>query len=187
MTDVAAGSWSAAPRSRRRIKIRFKSADVAGLYEQYSAPLLGYLRAQGAPDPEHALGEVFYQVARDLRQFSGSRTDERRWVFGIARARMIDARRRRPTRPPLADRAQPHPEATGRRDTGMDDELVAALAGVADEQREVIALRLVADLSIRDVAAVTGRDVRSVKELEQQGLSSLRQVLADGVPDPAAN
>ena len=37
----------------------------------------------------------------------------------------------------------------------VDDALVAALAQLGDEQREVVVLRFVADLSLDDVAAIT--------------------------------
>ncbi|MER3453471.1 MAG: hypothetical protein C4344_07565, partial [Acidimicrobiia bacterium] len=57
--------------------------------------MLGYLRAQGAREPEDLLGEVFLQVTRYLPRFRGDATDLRRWVFTIARHRLVDDQRRR--------------------------------------------------------------------------------------------
>ena len=55
--------------------------------------------ANGAPDPEDVLGEVFLQVARDISTFDGEETGFRSWVFTIAHHRLIDARRHTARRP----------------------------------------------------------------------------------------
>ena len=61
--------------------------------------MLGYLRANGAPDPEDVLSEAFLQVARDIGGFEGDQESFRAWVFTIAHHRLIDARRRSARRP----------------------------------------------------------------------------------------
>jgi len=138
--------------------------------------VLGYLRARRAPDPEDVLGEVFLQVSRDLDRFQGEAADLRRWVFTIAHHRMTDAFRRRARRPQIADRtppvvaAPPVPEP-------VDDELIAALQQRGDDQREVVVLRFVADLSLEDVAAITGRNVNAVKAMQHRALANLRRAL----------
>ena len=43
----------------------------AEIFVELSPPVLGYLRANGAPDPEDVLSETFLQVARDIRAFNG--------------------------------------------------------------------------------------------------------------------
>src|SRR5207244_3361731 len=125
-------------------------------YQRLAPVVLGYFRAQRAPDPEDLVGEVFLQVARDLRKFRGDEAALRRWVFAIAHNRLLDARRRTSRRPPVSDAAvpdRPVPHAG----EPLDPELVAALATLTPDQREVIVLRFVADLPIEDVARITGR------------------------------
>jgi DNA-directed RNA polymerase specialized sigma24 family protein len=75
--------------------------DAGDLYELFASRVLAYLRAQGAPDCEDLLGEVFLQIARDLPRFRGDDDEARRWVFTIARNRLIDERRRRSRRASL--------------------------------------------------------------------------------------
>ncbi len=151
--------------------------DAATAYRELAPAVLGYLRARRAPDPEDVLGEVFLQVSRDLDRFAGDATDLRRWVFTIARNRMTDAFRRRARRPQVVDRTPPVVAAAPAPEP-VDDELLAALAELGEDQREVVVLRFVADLSLEDVAAVTGRNVNAVKAMQHRALANLRQALA---------
>jgi ATP phosphoribosyltransferase regulatory subunit HisZ len=58
----------------------------------------------------------------------------------------------------------------------MDPELVAALEALTPEQREVIALRFVADLALEEVAQITGRRVGAIKALQHRALENLRAI-----------
>ena len=50
-------------------------------------------------------------------------------------------------------------------------------AGLPDDQRSVLLLRVLADLTVEQVAAVMGRSVGSVKALQRRGLRTLRDRL----------
>src|SRR5262245_47987093 len=54
----------------------------------------GYLRMQGAHEPEDLTSEVFVAVLRNLDTFRGDEGGFRSWVFTIAHRRLIDERRR---------------------------------------------------------------------------------------------
>ena len=145
-------------------------------YRRLAPAVLGYLRTQGAPDPEDLVGEVFLNVARDLSRFRGDDDALRRWVFTIAHNRLLDARRRAARRPqmarvPLPEVASPPPAEP------LDPELVAALDTLTAEQREVVVLRFVADLSLDDVARITRRKVGAVKALQHRALETLARQL----------
>lgn len=150
---------------------------AADLYRQLAPAVLGYLRSQRAPDPEDLLGEVFLQVARDLPRFKGEPTALRGWVFAIARNRLLDARRRASRRPVVAtDEVPDVPEASGPAEP-FAPELLAALAQLTPDQREVIGLRFVADLALEDVARITGRKVGAVKAMQHRALAQLARIL----------
>jgi len=150
--------------------------DAATAYRELAPAVLGYLRARRAPDPEDVLGEVFLQVSRDLERFEGDPCDLRRWVFTIAHHRMTDAFRRRSRRPRIIDRSPTSAVAPPAPDP-IDEDLVAALGGLGDDQREVVVLRFVADLSLEDVAAITGRSANAVKAMQHRALANLRRAL----------
>jgi len=164
---------------------RERALDPAAAYRRLAPAVLAYLRAQRAPEPDDLLGEVFVQVSRDARKFRGrSLEDERRWIFTIARNRAIDARRRAARRPAINDHPVPEQPAPPPPDP-VDPALVEALQELTAEQREVLSLRFVADLSLDDVAGITGRTVNATKQIQHRGLLSLRRVLSGepGVPD----
>ena len=150
------------------------------LYDELSGPLLGYLRANGAREAEEVLGDVFLQLASHLPTFEGNEGALRGWAFLVARNRLIDERRRHTRRPtePLTG------GETDRR--GGDTELDALaslglgrvgelLADLTPEQREVLTLRVVADLPLEEVARIVGRRVGAVKQLQHRALAALRR------------
>lgn len=152
-------------------------------FRDLAPPVLAYLRGQGAPEPEDLLGEVFLQVARSIGGFSGSERDLRRWVFAIARNRLVDDRRHRARRPQAVDDGIP--EVAADLPAEVDADLHAALVVLTPEQREVIGLRFVADLSLEEVADLTGRPVGAVKSMQHRALATLARSLADGAGGPS--
>ncbi|MGI8685222.1 MAG: RNA polymerase sigma factor [Acidimicrobiales bacterium] len=152
-------------------------ASAGEAYETLAPAVLGYLRAQRAPEPEDILGEVFLQVARDVPRFRGDDDHLRRWVFSIAHNRLLDARRRVARRPRLVDRAVPEVASPPPPDP-IDPDLVAALAELTPDQREVVVLRFVADLPLADVAKITSRRTGAVKALQHRALESLGRALS---------
>src|SRR6187455_3248025 len=75
------------------------------LYPRYSRLLVGYLRTQGAVDPEDLASEVFVGVLRGIDRFEGDEAAFRSWLLVIAHRRLLDDRRRRGRKP--ADAVQP--------------------------------------------------------------------------------
>jgi RNA polymerase sigma-70 factor (ECF subfamily) len=135
-----------------------------------------YAKAAGADDCEDVLGEVFVAVVRGLPRFRGNDDGLRRWIFTIAHHRVVDERRRlarqRKAIRVALDNIAPPPEDP------FDPMLVAALATLTVDQREVVVLRFIADLSLEDVAAMTKRPVGAVKSLQHRGLRNLANALA---------
>ena len=156
----------------------------AEIFAELAPVMLGYLRANGAPDPEDVLSEAFLQVARDIGGFEGDQESFRAWVFTIAHHRLIDARRRSARRPVDLTAEPPEPRA---RVADAADEALAriglervqeVLAGLSDEQREVLLLRVVGDLSIESVAEAMGKRPGAVKALQRRGLEAIKRELA---------
>lgn len=103
----------------------------------------------------------------------------RRWVLTIARHRLIDAKRRAARRPALSDEPVPEIPSPVEASAEMDPQLVRALDELTPDQREVVVLRFVADLSLEDVAKLTKRKPGAVKAMQHRALARLTRILGD--------
>jgi RNA polymerase sigma factor (sigma-70 family) len=153
------------------------------LYRELAPAVAGYLRMQGADEPDDLVSEVFIGVFRGLASFEGTEAQFRSWVFTIAHRRLTDERRRRGRRPAEASLdavAEPlggdvEEEALA----GLGGERVRALlADLSPEQRDVILLRVVADLSVEDVAQALGKRPGAIKALQRRGLAALHRKIS---------
>jgi RNA polymerase sigma factor (sigma-70 family) len=162
----------------------------AQVYRSFAPSVLGYLRANGAPDPEDAHGEVFLQVARDLASFEGDERSFRAWVFTIAHHRLIDARRRFARRPVELTSEPPEPEAEPADDAAEQalgrigaDEVRRTFDGLSPDQRAVLLLRVLGELTVPEVAEALGKRPGAIKALQRRGLAAIQKRLQKvGVP-----
>ena len=155
------------------------------IYAEMAPRVLSYLRANRAPDPEDLLGEVFLGAVRDLSSFHGSAQELRAWLLTIAHHRLVDARRRSARRPevPASDALETigpvgdaEHEALARLGTERVGQLLEQLT---EEQRAVLLLRIVGDLSIDQVAQALGKRAGAVKQLQRRGLLAVRRALTE--------
>lgn len=151
------------------------------IYHDLAGPITGYLSGLGVTDPEDLAGEVFLQVARDIHRFEGSESAFRSWVFVIAHRRAIDWKRNAMRRPsiselPSTDISGGDVEVEAMELVGTDS-VTRLLDRLSEDQREVIALRIIGDLSLEETAAVMGKSVGAVKALQHRALRAIREVL----------
>jgi RNA polymerase sigma factor (sigma-70 family) len=150
------------------------------LYRELAQVVTGYLATRGAADAEDLAGETFLQVARNIHAFDGSESSFRSWVFVIAHRRLIDSRRsngRRPASSPLdvdVEGGNVESEAMERLATS---DLVRAFKVLTDDQREVLALRVLANLTLEEAAEVVGKSMGAVKALQRRALESMKDAL----------
>jgi RNA polymerase sigma factor (sigma-70 family) len=151
------------------------------LYRDLAPSVTGYLRLHGAAEPDDLASETFLGVFTGLGGFRGDEEALRSWVFTIAHRRLIDDWRRRSRRPQFTDDAGDltvYPGGDAEDDAlvrvGTDD-VHRLCAGLPDDQRSVLLLRVLADLTVEQIASVLGRSVGSVKALQRRGLRALRE------------
>lgn len=159
-------------------------------YRTYAPRVSRYLAGRGAVEPDELTNDVFVSVFRTLPRFDGDETAFRSWLFTIARNRLVDERRRHSRRvetvpTEIADTAEP---------TGGDVETEAlanlgsrwagsVLAQLAPDQRDVLLLRIIADLTIDQIAQMLGKRPGAVKALQRRGLAAAKRILdRQGVP-----
>ncbi|MGH2711421.1 MAG: RNA polymerase sigma factor [Actinomycetota bacterium] len=157
------------------------------IYRELAPAVGGYLRGQGVRDSEDATSEVFVGVMRGLERFRGDERDFRTWVFSIAHRRLIDDRRRlarrKETSMDPADLAGPlESSVVGDAEIEALEGLstswaLGALSSLSPDQRAVVLLRVLADLSVEQVAAILGKSPGAVKALQRRGLIALSRSL----------
>src|SRR5688500_18919925 len=133
------------------------------LYWDLAPSVTGYLRLHGVAEPEDLTGEVFVQLVRGLRSFTGDEKQFRSWVFVIAHHRIADERRphtRKPSAPAelqtlqqVAPTGNAEEEALSRLSVG---EIRRVLNALSDDQRDIMLLRIVGGLTLEETAGVVG-------------------------------
>jgi RNA polymerase sigma-70 factor, ECF subfamily len=164
---------------------------LAALYRELQPPLLRYLFAQDQTDAEDLAAETWLDVAHGLHRFDGDESAFRRWVFTIARRRLLDHRRmsaRRHTDPVPADSLAHVAESADYADEAIaaasTRAALASLASLPRDQAEVVLLRVLADLDVEDVAKIMGKRPGTVRVLQHRALKRLAGELERGGATP---
>lgn len=156
---------------------------VAAVYLEVAPALRGFLRRR-VPHGEVAddlVEQAFVALLEEGGQVRGDGAALRAWLFGVARHDLLDWCKRAERR---SDHELTRDHAAALPDEGpdpadqalaatLDPRLHAALAQLTPEQHEVLELRLVAELSLAQVAELTGRTVGAVKLLQHRAVRRL--------------
>lgn len=156
---------------------------VTALYDEHHAAIFRYLyyRLNDLGTAEDLTGDVFLRMIQSLPSFQGSPTGLRAWLYQIARNLSIDHLRRLRT----------HPAESIREDTeALDDppeqviesnlesnQLIQALSRLNDEQKDVILLRFVSQLSLAETAQTLHKSEDAVKGLQRRALQTMREAI----------
>jgi RNA polymerase sigma-70 factor (ECF subfamily) len=149
----------------------------AALYDDHAPTALQYLRSRRLSDPEAVLGDVFVRVVRGIHGFDGDEDAFRGWLFRIVQRCAIDAARSDST-DPATDHVpeQTSPDAADEVLRTLSEARVYEVLDVlSPDQRAVVFLRVIADLSIAEVASILGRPPAAVKMLQQRAFRTLKK------------
>lgn len=174
---------------------RAKGADegaVAELYRRHHGRLLRVLRAEVGDAADDVASQTWLEVFTSLSRFEGDEQGFRSFLFTIARRRVADHRRtrwRRPSTPVAPDALHERVD----RSTPLDEVVLAGLDADAVARRitevlgrenaEVVLLRIVAGLTVEEVAAIVGRSPGAVRVQQHRALRKLADALLEGAPD----
>jgi len=155
------------------------------VWRRWNPPLVRYLSARGATTAEDLASDIWIEVARGLPRFSGAEGDFPRWLFTIARRRLIDSYRRCDRREVHSEPAVDHrsPEAVVVEQDGVD-RAIALVHTLAPDQAEAVLLRVLGGLDVDEVAEIMGRSAGAVRVLTHRGLRRLAQICGGGVTEP---
>lgn len=152
------------------------------LYDELNQKLTSFAARRGATDPEETANAVLFSAFRGLATFEGGFAEFRSFVYKIARNRLIDDYRRRDRQLKTVpfDISHAAPTTGGFEDRVADTDLAEQmLAALTPDQREVLLLRVVADLSLAETASVMDKPVSAVKALQRRAVRALHRNLGD--------
>ncbi|MDQ4130817.1 MAG: sigma-70 family RNA polymerase sigma factor [Actinomycetota bacterium] len=161
---------------------------IAAVYLEVAPALRAFLRAEvfHGEVADDLVEQTFLELLEGHATIRGNGRALRMWLYRAARNNLYDWRRRAARR---SDHALTDEVAASLEDHDPGPETIAsqrevlaglrtALAQLSPDQREVVELRLVAELSTAEVAEMTGRTVGAVKALQHRGLTRLARILA---------
>lgn len=189
-TSVSSDASSNDPDAVVRAAQAGQAWALRAVYDELSPRVFGYLRSRGADEPEDLTSEVFLAVFSRLASVTGGAAGLRSLVFSIAHARLVDslrARARRPAAAPYEPKRDLRVAPSAEHEAELlqaQSEALALLAQLPDSQREVLTLRLVADLSLEQSAEILGTSVGAVKQLQRRGLLRLKTLLSTACVTP---
>lgn len=162
---------------------------LTALFRSYAGPVAGYVRARSPAEPDDLVSEIFHSVFTSLDRFSGGEADFRGWLFTIAQRRIADDLRKRSRQVPTTayapeqDTRQVPSAEQGGLDRMGEQWVRAVLDQLVPDQREVLLLRILGDLTVEQVADLVGKSTGAVKALQRRGLAAAEKIVrAQGVP-----
>lgn len=158
-----------------------KPDDFERLYEVHAKPLLGFLvyRTGDVPLAEDLLADTFERVYRARRTFNRHRASEKTWVYSIALNCLRDQHRRTQAEGRAVERTRSSAEVVPMAERVEDRDLLSrALAALSEEEREAVALRYGADLTLPEIAKLKGEKLTTVEGRVYRGLRKLREELS---------
>ena len=174
----------------RRIRAGDRSA-VDDLYTRFRRPAFALARRILNDDvlAEDVLQEVFLSVWRDPAAFDRSRGSVASWLLAVVHHKAVDAVRREESqrrRQTQAEDAMALDAPTATRDVEEEawsrvvaDRVRTALGALSVPQREALTLAYYGGYTQREVAALTGTPLGTVKTRMLAGMRRLKQELAD--------
>lgn len=154
------------------------------IWVEHAPAVAAFLTARGSREPDDLTSEVFLAVFERLGDFTGDAAAFRSFVFSIAYRRLVDELRMRSRR---GETTEWSPESDPRRASSAEDEATARigdaralvmLESLPPDQRDVMVLRIVADLTVEQVAEVLDKRAGAVKALQRRALENLRKKIS---------
>jgi RNA polymerase sigma-70 factor, ECF subfamily len=153
--------------------------DFERCYAEHAEPLLRFVtfRTGDRALAEDVVADTFERVLRARARFDPRKASEKTWIYGIALNLVRDHARRvqvaeralELTATPAGTDGRDAPDAVADR-----DEVRQALTVLSDVEREAVALRFGADLTLPEITKVTGEKLSTVEGRVYRALEKMR-------------
>jgi RNA polymerase sigma-70 factor (ECF subfamily) len=170
---------------------RAQSGDVAAIGELYDRHhqdffRFAWSRLGNRQAAEDLTGDLFTRMVKNLGGYRLGAVPFRAWLYRIARNLVVDYHRKHGRYQQVSldqtenvaqllgeDGHSPYPETAVEKQLTFD-QVRKALESIDETQREVVILRFLAGLSLKETADTLQKSVPAVKSLQYRGLAALR-------------
>ena len=159
---------------------------LARAYDEYAPAIYRYAyRLTGHEGTaQDVTSETFHKLLAALRNGGGPTDNLSAWLYRVAHNVVVDGYRHQPDDPPVPLDQAPEIPVAGRQEAVVEqEERVArarsALQKLTSLQQQVIGLRFLEGLSIRETAGVMEKTEGAVKALQYRATNSLRRILEE--------
>lgn len=182
------------PVGKAGIVVAEEMVDLVEIIGQYETRLLRYvahMMGGQCDEAQDIVQDVFIRLHKEIEKNGGTRIKNVRcWLYRVAHNMAMDMGRRRARRKRLQERVMNDPVINPEnQETGVaapDGEAarhearelaMGALQELPDEQRNVLLLKIIQGMTLREISAVTGLKMGTVNYRLTQGLGSLSKQL----------
>jgi RNA polymerase sigma-70 factor, ECF subfamily len=167
---------------------------LAKIFDLYASPLYKYAcRLCGdALTADQIVGDVFAKLLDQLAAGKGPRSNLRSYLYETAYHIIVDEARSSQRRAPLDALTSLSPDVRsgllGFENHIMLEKVLAAIQhDLTEDQRHVVILRFLEGFSLRETAAILGKEVNHVKVIQNRAIAKLRKALESGEIPPAVS
>ena len=152
------------------------------LYAEHADALFAFLsyRTGDRVLAEDMLADTFERALRARRRFDPRKASEKTWLYTIALNCLRDNARRRSAEGRALERmtSGPGPGPPDTLESLADRDLLSrGLAALSEEERDAIALRFGADLTVPEIAKLTGERLTTAEGRVYRALRKLREAM----------
>jgi RNA polymerase sigma-70 factor (ECF subfamily) len=163
------------------------------LYAEHAQDLFAFLRYRTGSTvlAEELLADTCERALRARRRFDPRKGSAKTWLYAIALNCLSDQARRRAGEGRALERVAAGPDFGGGEQEEVDeladreledvadrDQLNRSLAALSGEEREAISLRYGADLTVPEIAKLTGEPLTTIESRVYRALDKLREAMA---------
>lgn len=158
------------------------------LYEEFITPIYRfvYFQVKHKSEAEDITQTVFVRALGAVSRYEDEGLPFSTWLYTIARNLVIDYWKKKKDvliEDPAVTFGNIHDPATeahhGAERRELGEMLAEALKEVSPEQREILVLQFMDDLSNREIAEITGKNEDAIRALKHRGLKSLRKIVEE--------
>jgi RNA polymerase sigma-70 factor (ECF subfamily) len=160
-----------------------RQGDFERLYAEHAQRLFAFLvyRTGDRVLAEDVMADTFEAAYRARARFDRRRASERTWLYTIALNRLRDHGRRAAAEARALERVAGDASSPGI-DPALEametrDRVVRSLGVLSEEEREAVALRFGAELTLKEIAAALDQPMTTVEGRVYRALRKLREEL----------